>query len=257
MVYNDYYKRELNEEEEIDIPRDQANDLKELDSKKDSYRKTYSNIPDIERKLDYLEPRSVKNPGQICTEAVAKSNNVYNDITVIDSKKVSNINDIKRKSDDFVLDNKSYSVCHYDMEDRIAVENCSLSSPFLTYEDNKCKIKNGVCPDGFKFKDGECVFNDVKQFSRDRKSFCDDKWYDWFRVPNHHLNNGYKIYRNSRSDHKRDITKCFEPCGFNEVPFGRTGMISRVHMNKCIAKKDLNYGMYSGIDYCPIALVHC
>lgn len=257
MVYGNYTEKDLEAEEEIDIPKEEVKDVKELNSRKDTYRTTYANVPDIERKLEFLEPRSIKNPGQQCTEAVARNRDVFNQNTVIDGKKVSNIKDIKRKSDDFVLDNKSYSVCHYDMEDRMAIENCSLSSPFLTYEDNKCKIKNGVCPDGFKFVDGECVFKDVKQFSRERKSFCEDKWYDWFRVPNHHLNNGYKVYRNRRSDHKKDITKCFEPCGFNEVPFVQDkDDVRNKHMNKCIPKKDLNYGMYSGIDYCPLALVH-
>ena len=51
------------------------------------------------------------------------------------------------------------------MVNNTATRNCALTSPF-DIEGNKCKITNGVCPDGFKFKDGDCVFKDLCSLRR-------------------------------------------------------------------------------------------
>lgn len=219
------------------------------------YRKQYSNDPNIEEKLQYI--KNERNNGEVCTIEVAKRYDKYDDITILDNKLVENTENINIISDDHVLKQKPLSVCNYDMRNDIGSENCALGSPFLTSAGDVCKVTNGACPEGFKFKEGECVFNDLVQFQKDRVAFCENKWYDWFRVPNYHLNNGFQKYRSKNAEHKNDVKKCYKPCGYKEVPVeqDRTNYDSS-NIGKCIPKNRLDYGMYRGIDYCPIALVH-
>jgi hypothetical protein len=226
---------------------------------RDAYRKQYSSVDNIEEKLKYIP--SILNAGEKCTRKVAKDYNIYNDVTIFKKSSVKEIDNIRLISNDHVIGDKQYSVCDYDMRKNLASENCALQSPFLSSDpnSNKCKIKNGVCPNGFVFKNNKCVYKnkEIDLYEKDRKSFCDNKWYDWFKIPNFHLNNGYQKYRSASKNHDKDVTKCYKPCGYKHVPLVQDKHeYDNENMNKCIKKTDLNVNMYNGIDYCPIALIH-
>jgi hypothetical protein len=164
---------------------------------------------------------------------------------------------IKTTTNDFIKNEKQYSICTSNNDNTKAYKNCALTSPWRTLQNEKCQIKEGYCPPSFEFKNGSCILpkENLQYFQRDKKGFCENKWYDWFSIPNYHLSNGYQKYVKGGS-HKKDITKCFKPCELGTIPFNmnRTDVNNKNHV-KCIKKSNANFGLYGRNDYCPISMI--
>ena len=78
-------------------------DVKDVSKYNEIYRKLYGDDPNIEEKVKYIRPVSNVNMGEKCTIEVAKDEDLYNENTIFDSKKIKNINQIQRTSHEHVL----------------------------------------------------------------------------------------------------------------------------------------------------------
>ncbi len=145
--------------------------------------------------------------------------------------------------------------------------NCAIKhfSPLYTY-DNKTKtctfIPNVKLADGFlsnKEKGQNYIYFDVNENNnpdyplykyQKRKAFCENKWYDWMVVPNYHLGNQYE--RDSGAYSKRDVRKCYKPCGKGMFPY-----LTSENQKICIPKTEAFDGAYAKkLDYSPLALIN-
>lgn len=89
---------------------------------------------------------------------------------------------------------------------------------------------------------------------------CDERWYDWFTIPNHHLGNGFI------NPDPANPGKCFNPCAAGSLPAYQTdpvdGQNLHVLTNKdntenCISRADYFGGKYAdGSDHCPLAWIY-
>ena len=89
---------------------------------------------------------------------------------------------------------------------------------------------------------------------------CDERWYDWFTVPNYHLGNGFFNPDSSNPG------VCYNPCAVGKLPAYNTDPIDgqTLHFvgnsdstNKCISRSDYFGGKYApDSDYCPLAWIY-
>lgn len=118
----------------------------------------------------------------------------------------------------------------------------------------KCEVYD--CPPGFERKGKYCskepVFEDAKV---DKRSKCEERWYDWFLIPNYHLGNKF---------FQEKVGKCYAPCPVNHVPAfaedpvdaSRADFFSDDQNDKCVPRQLYFMGKYAeGTDYCPLAWI--
>lgn len=112
------------------------------------------------------------------------------------------------------------------------------------------------CPPGFERSGTDCkkILLDAKV---DKRARCDERWSDWFMIPNYHLGNKYQ------SQEKGGL--CYAPCPTYHVPNyaidpvdgSKLDFTSEDKINKCIARNIYFGGKYSeGSEQCPLAWIH-
>ena len=89
---------------------------------------------------------------------------------------------------------------------------------------------------------------------------CDERWYDWFTVPNYHLGNTY-----TNPDPSNPGT-CYNPCGSGTLPAFNTDPVdgqtlhyltNKDYTNLCVSRSDYFGGKYAkGSDYCPLSWIY-
>ena len=89
---------------------------------------------------------------------------------------------------------------------------------------------------------------------------CDERWYDWFSVPNYHLGNGYV------NPDLENPGICYNPCLSGSLPAFLTDPIdgetlhfmdNDENVGNCISRQDYFGGKYSeGSDYCPLSWIY-
>jgi hypothetical protein len=139
--------------------------------------------------------------------------------------------------------NKSYPLC--------AIQ---YGLGFSTKPSDASKCIAFQCPPGFTPDEKGCIKPNTIVAKKPKSDFCEERWYDWFMVPNYHLGNKYV---------KLD-KQCYQPCNPGFVPsFGTDpvdgyspgiGAIDRPEM--CANKDTYLGGKYNTPqNYCPLAVI--
>jgi hypothetical protein len=166
----------------------------------------------------------------------------------------------KRNTDIF-----KYSLCDLDKTDtKIAYNNCVLSTgnPWMTADDNN---KLCILPDSILFpkelkkkynsntsnyilEKPSIIFRYINDSDSENK-LCEDKWYEWFSIPDFYLGN--------KNFYNIDDDKCYSKCKMNYIPVAvKNDTTNNIAKQMCISKKEYNNGLYSGnLPYIPIALI--
>lgn len=112
------------------------------------------------------------------------------------------------------------------------------------------------CPTGFvEERSGVCKkpLEDAKLLQRSK---CDERWYDWFMIPNYHAGNKY---------FEQGPGQCYAPCQPGHIPAyaqdpvdgANMDFTSKDDMTKCVPRTDYFGGKYlNGSEYCPIAWIY-
>jgi len=118
----------------------------------------------------------------------------------------------------------------------------------------KC-ITHG-CPTGFEeSRDGVCK-KPLEDALVSKKSRCDERWTDWFMIPNYHLGN--KFYSVGPG-------KCYAPCAPGQVPAYARDPVDEAALDfsstddvgMCVDRDEYFNGKYTeGSEFCPLAWVH-
>jgi hypothetical protein len=206
----------------------------------------------------------IVNPSEICTIARAQQLGIYTDKEAVYKSDASGntYTDLRTYNDD--LDNqqnRTKTVCKDSLDGSTSSRNCvdQYGPGFVRKLGN---IDNGSyvcaaydCPPGFIKEGGKCK-KPLSDAEVDKRSRCDERWYDWFITPNYHLGNG--VYSSN-------IGECFAPCPEFQVPAHATDpvdgstldFVSTENLKQCIPRDTYFYGKYKiGSDYCPLAWIH-
>lgn len=210
--------------------------------------------------------------GEYCTIVTAKDYGLH------DTKNVKNVFDkdivpdesfIDKYIDNIIDRKKTKSICN--LKGKVATPNCALftKSPWFTMNDNdtKCAIhKDLELPPGFIVKEENNETIIIKSTEEDiRKyvttnAYCQEKWFDWFTIPDYHLGNIFIAKRQKVSEikenpnSKHDVLKCFTPCPIGTVPYNNGDWDN---MGKCIDRNEFAYGAFRNTSYyTPLAFVN-
>lgn len=205
-----------------------------------------SNIP-----LDTTPIQSL----EVCTLAVAKKLKIDDPkdyfIKGYENTKTNNTTFDKNSATD-----RYESLCRKDPKQEVSYPNCILhfGMGYASKPNDPSKCIPFECPPGFTPDKNGCIKPESISSSRLKKEFCNERWYDWFMVPNYQLGNKYI---------KLD-GKCYQPCNPGFVPsFGTDpvdgyspGLGTTDHPEMCANKDTYLGGKYNTPqNYCPLAAI--
>jgi hypothetical protein len=89
---------------------------------------------------------------------------------------------------------------------------------------------------------------------------CDERWYDWFSIPNYHLGNGYE------NPDPANPGTCYTPCQAGSLPAFQLDPVDGQNLHfipneenngQCISRANYFGGKYAaGTDYCPLSWIY-
>jgi len=145
--------------------------------------------------------------------------------------------------------------------------NCAIqkNNPFYTY-DNKNKnctlIPSLKLNENYSYEqDNSSNYitlklptdknNETVYSYKNKKGFCENKWYDWIITPNYHFGNQYE--KDVGNFSKEDIRKCYKPCIKGYLPYFN----SKNNEYICIPKDEAEDGLFANkLDYSSVALIN-
>lgn len=187
---------------------------------------------------------------EVCTIKSAQEKGILSK----DTYYVSGYDDLKTYIGDASSNKKD--ICSQSADGADAYLYCSVEHGNIAYKRKGNKCVTYACPTGW---DGvsKCT-KPLKDAIVSKRSHCDERWYDWYTVPNYHLGNKYQ-------PDEKIPGKCFNPCPSDHVPHykndpidGATfGFGSKEMLDKCVPKNQYFGGKYHiGSDFCPLAWVY-
>jgi len=200
---------------------------------------------------------SVKS-GEVCTIAAAKHYDIFDSKKYFNNTYVSekDILKIDKHINNAVDKSLPYSLCTVNNSN--AFQNCAITykNPWVTLDksdNNYCKMpKNVELPKGFSYQAPNKIKKPGSVFRYKPKiGYCQEKWYDWFTIPDYHLGN--KVTVLTEPNKPNNIVNCYKPCSTGYIPRDDTNV---QFINNCVLKEYYNYGLYKGtFNYLPIALI--
>ena len=237
-----------------------------INNNPDGSKRTVSTLTDALNKDGGLKSLNIDcytetvKTGEVCTIASAVKYGIFDKLKYFDNTKITQ--DEIEKIDKH-LDNQNdktlpYSLCTIDENNsNIAIQNCAITynNPWLTLKKgtNKCALPNKIeLPNGLSYNaDGSVKIPPPIFRHKTKIGYCQEKWYDWFTIPDYHLGNRVMVL--NEPDKPRNILKCYKPCNLGYIPRDNNNPL---FINNCILKDYYNYGLYKGtFHYLPISLI--
>lgn len=220
-------------------------------------------------KDDILEKKENLSEGEKCTNKIAKKHGLVkngkidnNIIPVFDENKINKYKNDDDKEYEYNLcyekknedDNKEYSF------------NCALDNKniWLTKnEDDKCEINNNIdlLPSGLEKVDDKITklkkpksYKFIKNLdiSTDSDNICQERWYDWFTIPDYHNGNKYSIELGDDGN----TFKCFKPCPYGSISIKSSEQSMIVKNTKCVNRDLIDNGkLKNTLPYNPYSLI--
>lgn len=206
--------------------------------------------------IDDFTIESIKT-GEVCTIETAKTYGIFGK-----DKYFNNLIHEDEKNDLDILignneQNSNYSLCT--LENDNAYMNCVLSTknPWKTLNDSAeyCMLPIDITlPSALAYNNESPSLIDKPSdiaITMSKSEICKERWYDWFSIPDYHLNNKYTEYTNSNNE-----TVCLAPCKSNStvqtLPF--TNPTNGEKM--CVDRNLFRNGYYKeDFHYLPISIV--
>ena len=210
--------------------------------------------------LDEIDDYSIKTvyTGEICTIDVAKAYGIFDKATYFNGLiPASEKNQIETYPSN-MSGGSNYSLCSLDNNNSNAYKNCVLSTknPWKSLDESNsfCMLPlNITLPTGLEYnQDNKGLINkptDIPLF-KNKDAFCQNKFYDWFSIPDFHFGNQYSV-ENNTSNVDNQALKCLQACELGSIPYNDFG-----NNSKCIDRNKYEYGIYkSQFYYLPISLI--
>ena len=249
-----------------------SNDVVQYEKGNYSSETTYNNDEpkleglDDEQRLEGLDDKENMRNGELCTYQIAENYNIAenqkfdtNIITKLDQEKI----------DRYIDDDKEYeySLCNRSDDGKDFYYNCALDKKniWLTKDtNNKCKINENIAlpPDKLekidnilllKKPDSFTAVKNLSNSSNDVNILCNERWYDWFTIPDYHNGNKYSKEING------DTYTCYKPCNFGSIISSDTNNNSAFlgeNKNKCINRDLIDNGrLKNTLLFTPYAII--
>lgn len=197
-------------------------------------------------------------PAEVCTIDQLSYLGLYDDLNYIKSSD-TNFTDLKTFNADIDnKENRTKAICKKNLKGDRANLNCLFEhgAGYIRKpgDPDTCMVYD--CPPGFERSGNDCkkILLDAKV---DKRARCDERWSDWFMIPNYHLGNKFQ------STEKGGI--CYAPCGSHEVPNyaidpvdgAKIDFSSSDKIDKCVARNIYFGGKYGeGSEHCPLSWIH-
>ena len=198
----------------------------------------------------------VVSPGEVCTLETARllgisdatdyfvKNNEFDDVMTFNETRDGK-------------DGRTTQLCSYTSNATVAYKSCTIEHGlgFARKMSEPSKCITFSCPPGFESTGTNCK-KPLEDFTISKLSRCDERWSDWFIVPNYHLGNKF---------FSPEPGKCYKPCIDYHVPQyavdpvdeSGAGFNAKEKMDRCVARNEYMSGKYEeGSDYCPLAWIH-
>lgn len=195
-------------------------------------------------------------PGEVCTLAMASNLGIIDTTNYFKSS--ANYGDVRTYNNDKDdNENRTKEVCSYTSNARDAYIPCTIEHGvgFTRKISDRSKCITYDCPPGFENNGVQCT-KPLEDYVITKQSHCDERWYDWFMVPNYHLGNTY---------YSPKVGQCYKPCPARSVPqYAKdpvddtsAGMNMQERLDRCVNRNEYMSGKYQeGSDYCPLAWVY-
>ena len=197
-------------------------------------------------------------PAEVCTIDQLSTLGIYDSKEYI-KKNDKYLTDLRTYNvDKDNKDNRTKTICKKNLKGDRANLNCLYEhgAGYIRKPGDSDTCMMYDCPPGFERSGNDCkkILLDAKV---DKRARCDERWSDWFMIPNYHLGNKYQ------SQEKGGI--CYAPCPTYHVPNYATDPVdgakvdftSSDKVNKCVARNIYFGGKYSeGSEQCPLAWIH-
>lgn len=203
--------------------------------------------------------------GEICTYQIAEKYNIAKnkkfDTSIIpkhDQDKINKYNDNNKYE---------YSLCNKSDDGNNFYYNCALDKKniWLTRDTtNDCKINEKIVlpPDKLEKIDNILLLKKPNPFTAvknlldqqdDINILCNERWYDWFTIPDYHNGNKYT------KEIDGDTYKCYKPCNFGSIISSDTMNESAFlgeTKNKCINRDLIDNGrLKNTLLFTPYAII--
>lgn len=199
---------------------------------------------------DVLETHTQVPAIEVCTIETAKKRGIF----ATNGFYEPGYTDLKTYIDDDA--SRTKEVCSSSADGADAYMFCSVEHNNIAYKRKGNKCVTYACPTGW---DGVSTCKKpLEDAIVSKRAHCDERWHDWFTVPNYHLGNKYQ------ADEKVP-GKCFNPCPTDHVPHykndpvdGSTfGISSKQSLDRCVPRNQYFGGKYyGGSDFCPLSWVY-
>lgn len=211
----------------------------------------------------------------ICTSDSAKALDVTSTIKTVNGEQNvifggDTYKDLKTYNDEIdSSDNRNKEICKEITDPRlntkIAYPLCPIfgSPGFIRSPRDNSKCIAFDCPPDWE-RDGDICKKPLVDAIIDKRSKCDDRWYDWITIPNYHLGNKFTKGKQEGI--------CYAPCNSKNIPaynidplliqedditdLQNETNISNNITDRCINKNDFMMGKYEFTpEYCPLSWV--
>lgn len=211
------------------------------------------------------EEKKVLSDGEQCTYKLAEKYNILKnnnfDTSIISKSDQNKINKYIKN------DNKNYEYSLCNENNGEYYYNCALEKKniWLTKDkNNKCKINEEIVLPPNKLEKIENKITSLKKpppftaiknlsESDNENILCNERWYDWFTIPDYHNGNKYT------KELDGDTYKCFKPCKFGSIISSNTEQSSiyiREYKNKCINRDLIDNGrLKNTLLFTPYAII--
>jgi hypothetical protein len=187
--------------------------------------------------------------GEYCTIETAKEYDIFGIAEVINREKIPQASNIDILEDNKVDPLSKYSLCKLNSTGTIASQNCVLTTrnPWKTLNDaGECTLPYKIkLPSELKYLEGSKTTIEKPgniPILKEKKDCLQERWYDWFSIPDYHLGNKYSLNSSNLINLK--------PCSIGFIPSTR-------NPDKCTSKADFKDGKFEGMfNYTPLALIH-
>jgi len=207
-----------------------------------------------------------KTIGEKCSIKIAKDYNIYDnknnniiDYSIIKKEDANKINLYNNKNN---IKNYKYKFCNDNGEPNCCLKNKNI---WLTKNNNnKCEINNKITIPPWKSAiDIDGNINKLKkpenhkiiidlQLSNNSENdiHCEERWYDWFTIPDFHNGNKYSAELSSLTTEKI----CYKPCNFGSIPIGEKDNLN--YNTKCINRDLIDNGKFKNtFPYTPYSMI--
>jgi hypothetical protein len=210
--------------------------------------------------LDEIDDYSIKTvyTGEICTIDVAKAYGIFDKATYFNGLIPANEKQQIETYPSNISGGSNYSLCSLDNNNSNAYKNCVLSTknPWKSLDESNsyCMLPlNITLPNGLEYnQDNKGIINKPTEIPlfKNKDAFCQNKFYDWFSIPDFHFGNQYSVEKNT-SNVDNQALKCLQACELGSIPYNDFG-----NNSKCIDRNKYEYGIYkSQFYYLPISLI--